>query len=63
MSNISIIHFLPIEHYPPVQNLIEFVSTTNQVSCYSTFSQKHSIYSNEKVSLKRINFFKKIDYL
>lgn len=63
MSNISIIHFLPIEHYPPVQNLIEFISTKNQVSCYSTFSQKHAIFSNEKVSIKRFKFFKKIDYL
>lgn len=56
---LKIIHFHPIEKYPPLQNLINYITEHRKnilVKLITTNEQKTEyIYSNQKADIKRIN--------
>ncbi|MCK0123643.1 hypothetical protein MWU76_04465 [Gelidibacter sp. F2691] len=55
MKKIAVIHYMPLEFYPPVTNFLDIVSTykNNEVRVYSTKNNKgRDIYANSR--LKRI---------
>jgi hypothetical protein len=55
-KQIFIIHFLPIEGYPPILNLLDFFSDKKekiQVNCSSTKGQFKTIYANKESNIKR----------
>jgi hypothetical protein len=44
---------LPIEHYPPVQNLINYLSDYVSITCFTLKSKKLDKFVNEKTIIKR----------
>ena len=44
---------LPIEHYPPVQNLINYLSNYVSIICFTLGSKKLDTFVNKKVIIKR----------
>ena len=56
LKEIFIIHFLPLEGYPPILNLLDFFSiekNTTQVTCLTTKGNFNSTYINRKSNIKR----------
>ncbi|NLR90501.1 glycosyltransferase family 4 protein [Flammeovirga agarivorans] len=52
MTDLAIIHFYPLEEYPPIQNLLDTISKHN-VICITNTSSKKFQYKNEKISIYR----------
>jgi hypothetical protein len=51
-----ILHFQPLEGYPPILNLLDYFSLENkfkQIVCYTTKGQLKHIYTNHKLAIKR----------
>jgi len=63
MNYLAIIHYLPLEFYPPVTNFLDIFlkdSDTNTVRVYTTKNNKHrSIYTNSKCLICRYPLIKK----
>ncbi|MFN1835371.1 hypothetical protein AB2B38_008925 [Balneola sp. MJW-20] len=58
MTNIAIIHTLPLEFYPPVTNFIDFLSKQDDIelSVFSTGNDKNrQIYKNDSIKIYRFN--------
>ncbi len=53
---IQILHFLPIEGYPPIINLLSFLAAKPdiKVTCLSTRGNFGYDYTNEEISIKRL---------
>ena len=56
VNNLFIIHFQPLEGYPPIMNLLDFFSLKNKfykITCLSTKGQFKHTYANNKIDIKR----------
>lgn len=57
MKKLVIIHFQPLEYYPPIQNIIDYISYSNNKIKLLVCSSKHGNYlpafTNENVLIKR----------
>jgi hypothetical protein len=55
MTKISIIHFQPLEKYPPVMNLINELNQVNNINCkvYTTRNKNKSWFSSGNTSILR----------
>lgn len=58
MKKLIIFHFAPIEHYPPVQNLLNFLNDSNEVEkvyCFTTKGKlKQLDYQSKKINVYRL---------
>lgn len=61
MENIVIVHFQPLEKYPPITNLLDYLSNATDKKNITIFSTKlvnkneEILYSNGKVNIIRLN--------
>ena len=57
MKEIAIIHFQPIEKYPPVMNILNTIGEMENISCivFSTHHKNNNWFSVHKVSIKRVS--------
>lgn len=56
MKKIAVIHFQPLEKYPPVMNVINSIAAMNNVYCtvYTTNNSTTNWYNSNNVKIKRI---------
>jgi hypothetical protein len=55
MKKISIIHILPLENYPPILNLIKYLSNDIAIDCVSTSSKNFTEFKYNNTTIKRYN--------
>jgi len=67
MKQIALIHFLPLEYYPPVTNMINYLSeelnSERSLSVFSTHNTKNrTVYDNKSVKIYRTASSENTDY-
>jgi hypothetical protein len=57
MTKIAIVHFQPLEKYPPVMNLINSICLMESVSCnvYTTLHKNNDWFNSDKIKIYRIS--------
>ena len=64
-KKVAIFHFLPLEGYPPIQNLINFLALKNNIKlyCFSTIGKYQFKYKNNNTTIYRFGLLNKYGFL